>query len=207
MPKQKQPTVTDAQTSPGVEDGRAIMIREGRPFPPSWPEILSQGLEITLWSQEAKWLQTSAHKLPYVVAECFCDVIHKNFWNHSWNNMEVLREVISLEIIKPLAIELQEEAQKCHSLFKKFSVHLDDAAPKRLGIRKQTKTFTPSDHQIIELIRKLDEIIWQAEILCSLGIKDKNSYQDLRNRWRQRIKDIGPKIRGIALDIIREMII
>lgn len=173
------------------------MIREGRPFPPSWPELLTKCVEITFKSQEAGWLQTSAHKLPYVLAECYCDIIHKNPLN-----IEAFRKVFSQEIFKPLAEELQKDVNDCHSLIKKSGVHLDNDAPKRSAIRKETKFFTLYDRMIIDLISKLDDIIWQAEILCSLGFMEKGDYQDLRHRWQEKIKDIIPKIRKITVDII-----
>jgi hypothetical protein len=103
------------------------------------PEILPVDLEITLWRQEARRLHKSARHLPIVLTECFCDVSRKI----SWDNIEVFSRVISQEIFQPLEKDLQEEAQNCHSLFKKFEVNLDDATSKMLNIRKKISVFYP----------------------------------------------------------------
>jgi hypothetical protein len=93
----------------------------------------------------------------------------------------------------------------CQSLLQKSGVN-PAAVQKKPGILKEISLFHPSGLQMIELIKKLDEVIWQTEFLCSLGIKDKTACQDLRRRWRRKILATGPKIKQLALDIIPKAI-
>ncbi len=141
-------------------------------------------------------MHKSARHLPIILCKCI-NAIRKN----NKDNISVFDKTISQKILEPMENELQEEVTKCKLICKKYGVQID-SYQKRLHVPKKIRLLHPSGLRILQLVKMLDEVIWQAEVLCSLGVKEKTEYQNLRRHWRKKMLDTGPQIEEFFIDII-----